>query len=283
MHAADHPGGTGLLDFARDGPRTVVRRAYARSPLKLLNPRNHGTAAWVYLASYGGGLVGGDAVRLGIEVGPGASALLSTQASTKIYRSPLGASQQLAARVSDGALLVVAPDPLVCFAGSTYRQDQRYELAPGAGLVLVDGLVSGRVRSRLPVAHAAPAGERWAFDKYCSRTTIRVAGRLVIHESLALDAADGDIGARMGRFNTLVFCALVGSPVRDAARALAARVAAMAVEARSDLVVSAAPVGGDVLVLRLAGVSVEAVGQAVRHYLGFVRGLLGDDPWARRW
>ena len=103
--------GQSALTFSRVGERTVVRHAFSTSPLKLLNPRNQGSAAWVYLASYGGGLVDGDALRIDIDVERGAIAVISTQASTKVYRSPHGASQQLRADVADDALLVLAPDP----------------------------------------------------------------------------------------------------------------------------------------------------------------------------
>jgi len=73
-------------------------------------------SACVDLASYGGGLVDRAALRIDIEVERGATAVMSTQASTKVYRSQHGASQQLRADVADDALLVLAPDPVVCFA-----------------------------------------------------------------------------------------------------------------------------------------------------------------------
>ena len=79
--------GTGLLDVVRVARRSTVRRAYATSPLRFLTPGNHGRAAWVYAASYRGGLLGGDALRLTVRVGSDASAFVSTQASTKVYRS----------------------------------------------------------------------------------------------------------------------------------------------------------------------------------------------------
>ena len=119
--------GTGFLQVVKRGGRSVVCRAFAASPLKLLTPRNHGAAAWVYAASYGGGLVGGDAIRLAVDVAPGAMAFLSTQSSTKAYRSDRGTSAHLDAIVGDAGLLVVAPDPVVCFAGSSYQQSQQFE------------------------------------------------------------------------------------------------------------------------------------------------------------
>ena len=69
LQMTDSPG-TGLLDVVRVDRRSVVRRAYATSPLRLLTPKNHGSAAWVYASSYGGGLVGGDDLRLTVTRRP---------------------------------------------------------------------------------------------------------------------------------------------------------------------------------------------------------------------
>ena len=115
------------LEFRRraSGGKTVLGTAFAASPLRLLTPADHGDAAWVFLASLGGGLLDGDRIDLDVEVGDGASALLGTQASTKVYRSPpggAGSSQRLSARVGAGALLAVVPDPVVCFADTRYEQ-----------------------------------------------------------------------------------------------------------------------------------------------------------------
>src|SRR5688572_3469687 len=82
-----HAPGVGQIEVTRAAGRSRVTRAYATSPLRLLTPRNHGDAAWIYAASYGGGLLGGDRVQLSVQVANGARAFLSTQASTKIYRS----------------------------------------------------------------------------------------------------------------------------------------------------------------------------------------------------
>src|SRR3982750_4700096 len=87
----------GRLAFERAGARTVVRTAYAESPLRLLTPRNHGRAAWAYTSTLGGGFVDGDRVRLRIAVGAGAQAFVSSQGATRIYRSPRGCESELRA------------------------------------------------------------------------------------------------------------------------------------------------------------------------------------------
>ena len=112
--------GAGVLEFARVEPRTVLQRAFAKSPLRIIHPKNHGSAAWVYLSSFGGGLVGGDHVDLRVKVGARAKAVLLTQASTKVFNSSRQAAQTVDADVEKGGMLIVAPDPTVCFAGPAF-------------------------------------------------------------------------------------------------------------------------------------------------------------------
>src|SRR6185436_20614305 len=100
-----------FMRFVRSGHQTVVGRSFASSPVKLFTTRAVGGACWVYAATLGGGLVGGDRIRMTIDVGADARALLTTQASTKVYRSLRPASQHISARIADDALLAVVPDP----------------------------------------------------------------------------------------------------------------------------------------------------------------------------
>ena len=261
------------------GPRgSTVTRAYAESPLKWLTPATRGEAAWVFAASYGGGLVGGDHLDVEVDVEPGAAAFLSTQASTKVYRSTAGASTRLAARVADGGLLVSLPDPVVCFASSDYRQTQTFAIEASAGLVALDWMTSGRRGS----------GERWAFDAYASTTSLRIDDRLVLHDAVRLSAIDGDLALRAGRLDVLAVVVIAGERLAAEAGRIVAAISAMPVERRAAVLLSAAPLPGLALappgcVLRLAGAHVEDVRGVLRRLLDFVPGLLGDDPWARKW
>jgi urease accessory protein len=257
---------------------SAVTRAYAESPLKWLTPGNSGHAAWVFTASYGGGLVGGDHLALDVQVDAGAAALLSTQASTKVYRSTGGASTSLVARVAEGALLVSLPDPVVCYAGSGYRQTQAFDLAPSGGLVALDWMASGRRGS----------GERWAFDGYAATTRLRMGERLALHDALRLEPGDGDLAARAGRFDVLALLVVTGDRIASHAARLTKTVAEMPIGRRAGVVVSAGPLPGLAAappgcLVRLAGVHVEDVRRVLHGLLDFVPGLLGDDPWARKW
>jgi urease accessory protein len=269
---SNFPPGAGRLQFARVRGETVLTRAVAASPLRVLNPGSAGTSAWVYLATYGGGLVGGDSIDITIDVGPGAVALVATQSSTKVYRSDSGASQRLRARAADGSLLVLLPDPVTAFAGSRYRQEQDVELDDASSLVLVDWMTAGRMAS----------GERWQFNSYTSRTFVRRAGRLLVHDAVSLAPGDGSVADRMNRFNCVATVVVTGPAVLAAAARLAGAINTAPLVRRADLLMSAAPLAGgdDGAVLRLAGMSVEQVGVVLRQFLNFVPSLLGDDPWA---
>jgi urease accessory protein len=271
--ATPSPGHGSLVVTARGDGRSVVNRAYATSPLRLLTPANHGRAAWVYTSSYGGGLVDGDRLALDIEIGAGAAAYVSTQASTKVYRSRRGAATDVQARVGTGALLALVPDPVVCFADSRYAQTQRFDVAAGANLILVDWLSAGRIAS----------GERWQFDEYVSTLRVEAGGTLVVHDALALRASDGDLATRLGRFDVLALALVLGDELRPMASAILERVNQSPVTRRADLIASAAPVGDGGCLLRIAARSVEHVSQVLREHLAGVPALLGDDPWARKW
>ena len=260
------------LAFEVVGGRTVVTRCRAATPLKLLTPRRAGDAAWACASTHGGGLLSGDAVSLSLEAGAGARAALVTQASTKIYPGRPGARQHLNASVAAGGLLVVAPDPVVCYAGARYDQRQEFKLAPSANLVVIDWLTSGR----------AACGERWRFESYSSRLEIRRTGALELWDALRLDGEEGPLPARLGRFDVLALAAATGPLLRPGAERLLAEIAQRPLTLRAALVVSAAPLGKGGVLLRLAAESFEEAAAELRRALSFVWEALGDDPWSCR-
>lgn len=263
--------GSGTVEFERVRGKTVVTRSFAASPLKLLHPSSHVEAAWLYSCSYGGGLVGGDRLSLDLRIGAGAKVLLSTQSSTKVYRSSRPSSQVLKAQVGDGAVLVVAPDPLVCFAGSQYAQEQTFDLSADAALVVVDWFTCGR----------AARGERWAFDRYSSRVEIRRGGELLAFDSTLLDPTHGGLAERFGRVNAFASVFVFGSSLAADATRLVAAIGSDTGEGRDLLAAASAVQEG--AVLRFAARSVERLGAALRGQLSFLRPILGEEPWARKW
>ena len=251
----------GHLAFRLAGTRTAVETAYAESPLRFLTPRNHGTAAWAYTSTLGGGLVGGDRLALDITVGPGAAAFVSSQGPTRVFRSARGATSETVARVAEGGALVLCPDPTACFAGARYTQLTEVTLGPGASLALWEVLSAGR--------------ERWGFTR--CRSTLRVLPFL--DETWLLDPEHGPLEERMGGFGAIGTLLLVGPLLAGVAADVRGRVDAASPPPGAALVESASPLRDGALVLRVAAHSVQALLGRLRSHLATLPSLLGDDPW----
>jgi urease accessory protein len=266
--------GSGALDFESVDGRTVVRQALARSPLRLLNPQNHGQGAWVYTSSYGGGLVDGDSLALQVRVRSRAQAVLLTQSATKVYRSERGSSQSVEATVEAGATLVSIPDLVMCFESARFSQTQTFRLGSGSSLLLVDGISCGR--------HAS--GECWRFDRYESKIRVFQENMPVFLESLLLDSSIGNLASRNEPFNAFAIALMIGPAFEAFGRELEKRVAGEPLNGDPHLVRSASAVaGGRGTLLRLAAIESQDLVAGLREFLAFLPEQLGDDPWARKW
>jgi urease accessory protein len=252
----------GQLAFRKSGTGTAVETAYAESPLRFLTPRNHGSAAWAYTSTLGGGLVDGDRLQLEISVGPGARAFVSSQGPTRVFRSSRGAVSETVARVETGGALVLVPDPTACFAGARYAQSTRVHLEEGSSLVLWDVVSAGR--------------ERWGFTS--CESALRVLPYL--DERWLLDPEQGPLEERMGRFGAIGTLLLVGPLFASLAQSIRERIDdAGPVREGAPLVESVSPLRHGALVVRTAAPSVQQLVQRLRRHLSTLPSLLGDDPW----
>jgi urease accessory protein len=184
-------------------------------PLKLISPKSYiSHHIPIYALTYGGGLVGGDMVELTINVGTCCNVSILNSGSTKVLKQKsketLPSQQLVDAHVSGTGRLAVLPEPVTCFEGSWYIQNQRFSLDKDASLVLLDWLTSGR-RSR---------GEEWKFRHYHSQNRIDVDGQTLVSDAFTLQPDEtGKIGGflQYACYATLI---LVG-PKTETARTLA--------------------------------------------------------------
>ncbi len=97
-----------------------------------------------------GGIVGGDTLDIGMELGAGSHALLTTPGATRFYRSDgRAATQSVEARLERGARLEWLPLETIAYSGTQAANRMRFELAEGAEMIGWDVLALG-----LPAAHA---------------------------------------------------------------------------------------------------------------------------------
>ncbi|KAG5926033.1 hypothetical protein E4U42_003719 [Claviceps africana] len=195
------PGQGDIVVKILPGGRHGIESMAYQYPLKLISPSpptGSQKSALVFLLSYGGGLVGGDAVNLTISVQSKANLSLVTQGHTKIFKSPspdVNTSQLMSIRVHQGAALCLLPDPVQPFQDSAYTQTQILELAKGASLCLLDWVTAGRTAR----------GENWSFFKYTGRNEVWLRGdgpsqedRLLVRDTVIL-SRDGTkaVGQRL--------------------------------------------------------------------------------------
>ena len=266
--------GHGVLAVARVAGRSVVVERRAASPLRLLCPSNAGVAAWTYTSTFGGGLVDGDDVHLGVTVGDRAQALLATQASTKAYRGP---ARGAPACRGDGRCARAARRDLGSAGAVRGRADRcaarcrarRRRLAGGGRGARGR---SGRERRALGGGTLPdPLARAGAKARCCSTTPCC---------SIPRRATSRRAWGRSTRGRTS--CSS-GPAVRDAASALLTRPRSPHRLAEGVPALElAVPLDGGCL-LRIAAASTAILNARVREALACVGPLLGDDPFTRRW
>jgi urease accessory protein len=243
--------------------RTVIAEAHATSPLRFVQakfPAGRASAA-ICLVTFGGGLVDGDAIDTLIEVEEGATLLVFTQSTTKVFRG--AASQSIRAKVA--GTLVLLPDPVAAFKDASYTQRIDVDLTPAGSCLVLDGFTSGR----------AAFGERWAMKSLDLRTTVREDERTIAVDALRLDRADGSIAARTGSYDA--FSTLL------AVRCLAPNAAPPA-PPTADLAVATSPLARtDGAIVRIAASSPAAAIAAARSRLRNLPDIDIVDPFASRY
>lgn len=194
-HDVELTGGL-WLQVEHRGGRHVVTGQRHEGALRLLRPLYLDSSGQPCLTvvNPGGGYVGGDRYRLAVAVGSEASALVTTQSATKVYRTPGRAVvQEQTFTVGDGGTLEVIPDPLIAYQDADYLQRTEVVVSPDARAVLMDVVTPGW----------APDGSLHRWSSVLLRTTLaRPHGGLISLDTLHLvpgDDAVADHGFLPGR------------------------------------------------------------------------------------
>jgi urease accessory protein len=233
---------------AEHGATRLARRAH-RGPLVVQRPfRPEGDGVChVYLLHPPGGLVGGDSLRVDLDVGAGAHALVTTPAATKIYRTA-GAEARQTQRLSvaGGGALEWLPQEAIVFDGARAVSDTRVDLEPGARFIGAETVCFGR-----------PAGDA-PFARGSCRQSLELhrAGRPLLIERGHYTAGSPVAHARWGLGGATVLALFVAAPA-PAADAVAA-VRALATEAG----------GGDICGVTVTGAGTGAHTALIARYLG---------------
>ena len=152
------------LGFAHDGRRTILSQRKHTGPLVIQKPfYPEGEPCHIYLLHPPGGVVGGDQLKLDVEVKSKAHALLTTPAAGKFYRSnETTAVLEQSFTVKAGAVLEWLPQETILFAGSHVRMQTQIQLEADANFIGWELLCLGRPAS----------GEKYALGDCQQRFSI---------------------------------------------------------------------------------------------------------------
>ncbi|HQX51771.1 MAG TPA: urease accessory protein UreD [Planctomycetaceae bacterium] len=267
--------GEGLLQVTRRGDISAIVRSAATNPMRLFIPRRKSPVPHVYTSSYGGGLLAGDQTDLLVQLDEGSRCVLSSQASTKIYKNPRGlpCSQTMQARIGRAATLVLVPEPISCFAGSRYDQIQRFDIAATGNLVLVDWVSSGRYA----------VGERFQFTHYQSRQSIYYDDQLVIEDAVRLVPAEGPLESkfRLGHYNCSGLMIILGEQFQTLGEQLLAREREQSLQQGGDVLTVTQPLPHGIpgVLMRVLSVETQDAKRCFEGLLRHIDPILGTRSW----
>lgn len=252
---------------AATGPRTRLTSLTESGGYRAKFPRALGNGLEAVIVNSGGGVAGGDRVRLSASADVGAHLTVSTATAERIYRS-LGPSTEISVRLEaqSGATLAWLPQPTILFSGARLDRCFDVDIAADARLILAETFVFGRIAS----------GEIMGDGMVRDRWRIRRDGRLAFAETTHLD---GDIAALLDRptiaggARATVLIVIVAPDAED----LCDGVRAALESCRADHGVSA---WGGLLVVRALASGLDAVHDAVQRVVKIAMGGSVPRAWA---
>lgn len=135
------------LGYVQRRNRTILAHRAHRGPLTVQRPfyPEAGGVCHTYVLHPPAGIVGGDALHVGVTVDAGAHALITTPAATRFYWSDaVDACLDQHVTVADGGTVEWLPQETLCFPGAHARTATRVELTGRARFVGWEILGLGR-------------------------------------------------------------------------------------------------------------------------------------------
>ncbi|MCO5160931.1 MAG: urease accessory protein UreD [Mesorhizobium sp.] len=171
---------------AQDG-RTRLRQLFQQGAAKIRMPLTSSDQLEAILINTAGGMTGGDRLDWEFEVGPCATAVVTTQACEKAYRAESGVARiRTVARIAEGGHLSWLPQETILYDRSALERRLDVNLAADATALVVESVIFGR-RAMGETVRTASFRDIWR---------IRIGGRLVHADTVAFD---GDVAAQLSR------------------------------------------------------------------------------------
>lgn len=258
------------LRFGRVGAQTHRLDVAESGGYRARFPTTFDATSEAVLINTGGGMAGGDAMRVAVTLESGADAIVTSQAAEKIYRSQGSDTRiETTLSVAAGASLAWLPQESILFSGARLARSLTIDLAADARLVASESVFFGR----------SAMGETMLRGALRDRWRIRREGRLVFAEDLRLEGAIAEtlarqaVGAGACAAATIV---VAGPDLPDRLE----QVRACRDEASSCAVEIGAGIVADLLVIRLLSPDAQALRRVLVTLLGHLTGRALPRTWS---
>ena len=170
------------MGFSRRGDRTILARNRHQGPLRLQRPLYpEPTVCHALILHPPGGVVGGDRLRVQVDVESAAAVLVTTPGAAKFYRSGGPAADQTnALRIEAGGCLEWLPQETIIYPGARASIRTRVEIDANAGFMGWEVLCLG-----LPAC-----GRPFSNGRLTAGLEIERQGRPTFRDRLDVDSAD---------------------------------------------------------------------------------------------
>lgn len=200
------------LSYRRVDDRTVLAKRFHHGPLvvqKSLYPEGHAVCQNV-IVHPPGGIVGGDALEVSADAGPGAHAQLITPGAAKCYRSGGAlAHQRIRVCAAQGATVEWLPQETIVFEAARIDLELAIELADDACFIGWDVICLGRTA----------AGERFGAGSLRQRLSLTRDGLPVFVERAVLHGGAPMMASPVGLHGNPVFGTFLAA-ARDVTQAM---------------------------------------------------------------
>ncbi|KYC71843.1 urease accessory protein UreD [Bacillus coagulans] len=180
---------TGMLEIeaVKKQKKTVLSSCYQEGAFKVSRPIYlDEDMPLIYFIHVGGGYVDGDNYYTALKLGEGARMTATTQASAKVYKTPVQpVAQKTVFHLKSGSVFEYLPDPLIAYEGARFVQETEVRMEPGASLFYRDMITPGWAQN----------GRFFTYDWIRSKLKVWMDGALILFDHLNLepDRGIGDI------------------------------------------------------------------------------------------
>ncbi|OLS40533.1 urease accessory protein UreD [Bacillus sp. MRMR6] len=181
------PTGYIRLAGARKQKKTYLKESYSEGAFKITRPvyLTQTGEAYFYIMSPGGGYINGDSYIIEVLLEENAEAVVTTQSSTKIYKTRSNpAFQQMNIHLKSGSILEYLPDPVIAYQDSCFKQSTVVRMEKGAALIFADIFTPGW----------APDGSLFSYDLLQSKMEVYMEDTLVLFDHLKLKPDEDILG-----------------------------------------------------------------------------------------